>query len=183
MKTVKTLFGALSAVALLSVAGFAQQAPLEPDFNDVFFRLDAGKLIPLEQQLATIRHESGGIVVTTVKGMWVISGSKSSVRFAANQALDFVVRSPNTVAATDPSTVLVLRKFESKRNHRELVYMTGYHTPIVGSTTTNLSEGNLPVTFVRYGSGSIKITTPPLAPGEYVLTASHSRTLYCFGVD
>lgn len=161
----------------------AQATPPEPDFGDVFFRLDAGKLVPLEKETAAIEGKGGGFMVATAKAFWEVPGPKSPIRFEANTPLEFVVRSALVGTATDPSTMYVLRRMDSKKKAREIVYMTGHYGPVGGSSRTNLSEGVLPVTFARYGAQSFELITGPLPPGEYALSVSYGQTLYCFGVD
>jgi hypothetical protein len=176
---------AAAIILALSICSFtiAQDAPPEPQFGDVFFGLDAGKLVPLEKETAAIEGKGGGFMVATAKAFWEVPGAKSPVRFEANKPLEFVVRSPLANIGSDPSSVLYLRRMDSKKKTREIVYMTGHFSPIGGSSKTNLSAGILPLTFDRYGTGSIKITTAPLPPGEYALSMSYGQTLYCFGVD
>ena len=175
------------AVALLTLCSFTvsftQDTQPEPDVGDAFFRLDAGKLVPLERETAAIEGKGGGFMVATAKAFWEVPGSRSPVRFEANKPLEFVVRSPLASGAEDPSAVLLLRKMDSKKKTREIIYMTGHFSPIGGSAKTNLSEGVLQVTFAHYGVQSFKITTTPLQPGEYALSVSYGQIFYCFGLD
>ena len=173
----------LVILALCAVAGVAQETLSEPEFADVFFRLDAGKLTPLERQTAAIQGKASGFIVMSTKAASEFPGTKSPVRFRSDQALDFVVQTPLAAAAVDPSTLYVLRKLNSKKKSRELVIMAGHFTPVGGSTKTNLSQGVLPVTFTRYGASSIKMSTGPLPPGEYAVSRLYLQTVFCFGVD
>lgn len=76
----------MSIVLFFSLVGNAQeQSATEPEFSDVFFRLDAGKLVALERQTATIQM--------SMKSASEFPGAKSPVRFAAHTPLEFVVRS------------------------------------------------------------------------------------------
>ncbi len=173
----------IAAFTLFSLVCVAQEKQPEPEFDGVFFRLDAGKLVSLEQETATIQVKGGSFFVASAKAAWVIPGRKSPVRFPSSQPLEFVVRSPLVTTAVDPNTFFVLRRLDSKKKTREIVFMTGHFSPIGGSEKTNLSEGVLPVTFSRYGKSSYEITTAPLPPGEYALSASYGQTVYCFGTD
>jgi hypothetical protein len=183
MKHSSTVTAILTILCAVAQSPAAQETPPEPQFGDVFSRLDAGKLVSLEKETAAIEGKSGGFMVATAKAFWEIPGARSTVRFAANKPLEFVVRSPLANTAVDPSSVLYLRRMDSKKKTREIVYMTGHFSPIGGSSKTNLSEGILPLTFARYGTGSIKIVTAPLPPGEYALSVSYGQVLYCFGLD
>jgi hypothetical protein len=173
----------LAIVTLCSLAGVAQETLSEPEFADVFFRLDAGKLVPLERQTAAIQGKASGFIIMSTKAVSEFQGAKSPVRFSSEQSLDFVVRSPLASSTVDPSTLYVLRKLNSKKKSRELVIMAGHVTPVGGSTKTNLAQGVLPVTFARYGASSIKMSTGPLPPGEYAASRLYAQTVFCFGVD
>lgn len=60
-----TVLAALLCItpAILTAQGVVQ----EPEFNDVFAGLDAGKLIPLERQTSTIHAGGGGFMVVGTK--------------------------------------------------------------------------------------------------------------------
>jgi len=173
----------LAILMLYTLAGLAQEPTPEPEFADVFFRLDAGKLIPLERQNAAIQGKASGFIIMSTKATSEFTGSKSPVRFRSDESLDFVVRSPLASSAVDPNTLYVLRKLNSKKKSRELVIMAGHITPVGGSTKTDLAQGVLPVTFARYGTSSIRMTAGSLPPGEYAVSRLYAQTVFCFGVD
>lgn len=177
------LFSTLLIAVLCSIAGVAQETLLEPEYADVFFRLDAGKLVPLERQTASIQGKASGFIVMSTKAASEFPGAKSPVRFHSDQLLDFVFRSALASSTVDPSTLYVLRKLNSKKKSRELVIMAGHITPIGGSTKTDLAQGVLPVTFAHYGTSSIKMSTGPLPPGEYAVSLVYAQTVFCFGID
>ena len=166
-KSRMTLRSLLAVLTLCTLAGVAQEAVPEPEFADVFCRLDAGKLAALERQTAAIQGKASGFIIMSTKVSSEFPGTQSPVRFHSNQFLDFVVRSPLASSTVDPNTLYVPSKLPSKKKSRELVIMAGKFTPIDGSAKTDLAQGVLPVTFVRYGASSIKMTTGPLPPGEY----------------
>jgi hypothetical protein len=176
-----------SAAALLCAgAGWVasgQESATEPEFADVFFRLDAGKLIPLERQTAVIQGKVSGFIVMSMKSASEFPGAKSPVRFTSGQPIDFVVRTPFASAAVDPNTLYVLRKLGMKKKSRELVMMSGHANPLGGSANSSLAEGVLPVQFAKYGTTSIKMTTAALPPGEYAVSRQYAQTVFCFGVD
>jgi hypothetical protein len=173
----------LVILTLCSLAGVTQETLSEPEFADVFFRLDAGKLVPLERQTAAIQGKASGFIIMSTKAASEFPGAKSPVRFSFDQSLDFIVRSPLASSTVDPSTLYVLRKLNNKKKSRELVIMAGRVTPVGGSTKTDLAQGVLPVTFARYGTSSLKMSTAPLPPGEHAVSRLYAQTVFCFGVD
>jgi hypothetical protein len=151
----------LVTLIFCACAGISQETVAEPEFDDVFYQLNAGKLISLERETAAIRGKASGFVVMSTKAVSEFPGAKSPVRFPPDQPIDFLVRSPLATSTVDPNTLYVLRKLNPKKKSRELVIMAGKVTPIGGSAKTDLAQSVLPVTFARYGASSIKITTRP----------------------
>jgi hypothetical protein len=172
---------AIPTIFFFPIVGWSQEA--EPEFADVFFRLDAGKLIPLERQTAVIQAKASGFIVMSMKSASEFPGAKSPVRCTSGQPIDFVVRTPFASAAIDPSTIYVLRKLGMKKKSRELVIMSGHASPLGASTNSPLAEGVLTVAFAKYGTTSIKLTTAGLLPGEYAVSRQYGQTVFCFGVD
>jgi len=118
---------AMIATALLSVAAItAQTETPEPDVADVFYRLDAGKLVPLERQAAAYHGSSHGFVVMTMKSTAEFPGARSPVRFKSGEHIELIVRSLLSASAIDPNTLYSLRKLQSKKKTRELVMMSGH---------------------------------------------------------
>jgi len=161
----------------------AQTAVQEPEFADVFFRLENGQLVALERQPITMKGGARGFIVMNVKVTARFLGGKSTVRFKAGEPLDFIVRSPLSAGAADPAMFYILRKLDAKKDHREVTFTGGRFTPLGGSTSTNFQEGTLPVTFSKYGKASYQMSTPGLPPGEYALGLIHPQVLFAFGVD
>jgi hypothetical protein len=176
---------ACSTVALLCVcfSAYGQDTVTEPEFADVFFRLDAGKLIPLERQTATIQGKASGFIVMNAKAVSDFPGAKSPIRFASGRPLEFVVRMLVASLTEDPNALFVLRKLDVKRKSRELVISSSHFTPIGGSSKSPLAEGVLPVDFSRYGASSVKMMTVALPPGEYAVSRIHGQSIFCFGID
>jgi len=177
------LLTTLVVATLFSLAGVAQETLSEPEFADVFFRLDVGKLVPLERQTATIQGKASGFIVMNMKASMEIPGTKSPVRFHSDQPFNFVVRSMLAPLAVDPSTFYFLRKLNIKKKTRELVVMVGHASPGGATMNNDPAQGALPVTFTRYGTLSLKMTTGPLQSGEYALSGPYAQTVFCFGVD
>ena len=164
-------------------------AIVEPEFVNVFYRLDAGKLIPLERQaLDKVRARASGFLVA-VHGQSVseLAGAKSPVRFGGGK-LEFVVRTSAT--DVDPQTQYSLRMLIEKKKSREMVIATTRVSVFGGVSSSINTEGDLPVTFTRYGNSSVKMTVGSLPPGEYVLSsrppgenAYYAKVAFCFGID
>jgi len=149
----------------------------------VFFRLDAGKLIPLERQTAVIQGKASGFIVMTMKSASEFPGAKSPVRFTSDRPLEFVVRTLLASSSVDPTTLYVLRRLGTKKKSRELIIMSGRASPLGASTNSPLAQGVLPVEFSRYGTSSLKMTTAALQPGEYAVSRQYGQTVFCFGVE
>jgi hypothetical protein len=174
----------LPLALLLAISFCAAQAPVrEPEFADVFFRLENGQLTALEREPITMKGGAHGFIVMNVKVTARFPGGNSTVRFKAGEPLDFVVRSPFAAGAADPATLYILRKLDAKKDHREVTFTGGRFTPLGGSTSTNFQEGTLPVTFSKYGKASYQVNNPGLPPGEYALGSIYPRVLFAFGVD
>jgi hypothetical protein len=151
----------------------------EPEFANVFFRLDAGKLIPLERQAVTnFRTKASGFMVVHAKSVWEFPDAKSPVRLGKG-TLEFVVRMP---AQMDPDGMYHLRKLDCKKKTREMVLATARATPLGASSAAQIDDA-LPVTFTRYGTSSVKMTVTGLPPGEYAIQPASLQAVFCFGVD
>ena len=176
-------FIAVAALVFAAVSLDAQVALHEPEFNDVFARLDAGNLVTLERQTPATQLKSSGFIAVNMKSLWEIQGTKSTVRFHSNQPLDFVVRSNFAgTAGGDPNTIFTLHRLDVKKKTRELV-MTAVHGTLSRATANSNPQGTLPVSFSRYGDQSVKVTTSILPPGEYALRSLYTETVFCFGID
>jgi hypothetical protein len=148
----------------------------EPEFNDVFYRLDAGRLVPLERQ--------EGVLKSTTKG-FVVMSMKSEIEFQASDVpMEFVVRFPLSLAKQDPTTMYHLRKLTTQKGGREAVLRSGHASPVGASMNKASPDGSLPLEFKRCGTSSYRLITPPLAPGEYALAyALSGHTAFYFGLD
>ncbi len=175
---------ALTAFALALGIGIAQAqtaAVPEPEFNDVFYRLDTGKLIPLERQAVQAKGHASGFIVMSMKTSALIPGGKSPVRFRASTPQEFIVKSLLGSYA-DPNTMLWLRKLTPKKDKRELVIMSGHASPVSTSVNTNMAAGTIPMEFSHFGQSSLKATVT-LPPGEYALSLMSGQFVFCFGID
>lgn len=164
----------------ISSVSWAQQAVTEPEFSEVFFRLDNGRLSPLQRETAVLKAKVGGFIVVNAKTTDIIPGPRSPIRFTSGASLEFVVRTafPPTV---DPAAIYVLRKLDARKKDREYLTTETHATPFHATSTQ--VEGQIAVQFAKYGQASLKLTTPSLQPGEYAISRQYSQTVYCFGVD
>jgi hypothetical protein len=159
------------------------QGVSEPEFEGVFFRLAAGKLLPLERQMLAVKVKVSGTFIINTKATLDIPGGTSPVRFRAGEPLEFVVRSPLATSATDPTATYHLRRLEAAKGTREVPAIVG-HASLVGATSnTTPTAGLLPLEFAHYGVSSYEASTSGLSPGEYAIGQAGAKTVFCFGVD
>ena len=109
---------------------------------------------------------------------------KSPVRVVSSAA-EFIVRSPLAYSNADLTAFYVLRSLTSKGSKRELVIAKAHSYIGAAGSSSNLAEGEVPVTITKYGDHSLKIApTQQLRPEEYALSMRAAfQNLFCFGVD
>ena len=177
---------AFALIAYVTAASlWAQEAtPPVPQFDSVFYRYDhaAGKLVDLEHQLAAAASKPKALGLAGYKAFFYLRGAKSSVRFQASDAPEFVVSLPNRM---DPHTIqfFVLRQ---RKDQRELVEQESNRpSPLgVGASHNILDRSEVPIEIRKYGESSYRlIPSSPLAPGEYAFSFSTNNVAYAFGVD
>jgi hypothetical protein len=173
---------------IVAIPALANAQVLEPDTDGVFFALahNPDRLIQLERQTATIHTSAKWVGIgATAKSTSEFKPGKSPVRLSSGTK-EFIVRSPFAKSSADFAMFYALRSLTVKASKRELVIAKS-HAYILGPTdsTSNLAEGEVPVTITRYGEHSLKIVpTQPLRPGEYALSSRAAfLNLFCFGVD
>jgi hypothetical protein len=162
----------LGCLAVFS--GLAQDIK-EPEFPDVVYALDAGKLVQLERQEAGSQAGRAGLV--GAKAAMEIPGPQSPVRLPSGHQLDFIVKSPASLES-DPGSLYHFRKARSRKQSREIVLITA--SPFRAKKTT---ENLIPFAFSKYGTSSLRLTVGPLEPGEYAVGRQRGQVLFCFGVD
>lgn len=176
----------LASVALLAAlflcVGWTQETVVEPEFADVFFTLDAGKLIPLERQSASTQIKTSGFIVVNSKSVMAFPGKASPVRLPGSE-LVFIVRSQFAASSSDPTDLYHLRRLTIKKDQREILLTTVHVSPVGGSVRNTRTDGVVPLAFSRYGKSSYRITASGLAPGEYAIGRANGQTVFCFGVD
>jgi hypothetical protein len=178
--TAKVAFTIALAAGLVS----GQDAPVkvtEPEFNMVFFALDAaaGTLLPLERGQANTQAKVRAFGYGGVNGLTVFAGENSPVRFKEGQKLQFVFRFDS--AGVDPSTLVTLEALNRNKGKREL---KTFQARIIGKTGTTNGESSKSLNFARYGEHSWRVSpAEPLAKGEYVLMARGAQEGFLFGID
>ena len=177
----------VSTIIVAVACALANAQTVEPDTDNVFYALthDPEHLIALERQTATIHTSAKWIGIgATAKSTSEFKPGKSPVRLSGG-TIEFVVRSPFARSSVDFTAFYVLRSLTSKGSKRELVIAKAHAYIGAAGSTSNLAEGEVPVTITRYGEHSLKIVpTQPLRPGEYALsTRAAFLNLFCFRVD
>ena len=177
----------LAAIATIVVYTLANAQVLEPDTDSVFYALahDPDRLIALERQTATIHTSAKWVGIgATAKSSSEFKPARSPVRVNSG-VLEFMVRSPFAKSSVDFTSFYALRSLSVKGNKRELVIAKAHAYIGVAGATSNLAEGELPITITKYGEHSLKIVPAhPLRPGEYALSSRAAfMNLFCFGVD
>ena len=165
---------------LCALAASAQSPVEEPSNLNVIYRLETGKLVPLEQQTTKGSELKHGFMSTKAAAVTQISGPQSPVRFPVG-TIEFVL-----ATATDPA-VYSLRKLEVKKakstGTRELLIVTAQGS-MFGKAKMDSSGTVVLLDFTRYGSASYKATPrQPLVPGEYAFWRADLPAVFCFGVD
>jgi hypothetical protein len=178
-------FGLASTTCLLlilchAVLGQEAKKLQEPEYLGVFFFLDSttGALVPLERQTPEVKSRSKSLGLRGGESSFEFKGSKSPVRFTADQRLEFVVRVSSQ--QIDPVDAIQFFSFESKQGTRELVlYKESFKR-----TGSVVMERVIRFNAVKYGESSFKVTPAQnLPPGEYSLGAMHRGDGFCFGID
>ncbi len=172
----------LAAFALFRIA-HAQPAPIaEPQYINSFYAVDAqGNLVELEHETVTFHAKARALPgYVSAKMTTQFKPGHSPVRLPG--ASQFLVKGRGQI---DPQSRFELRLLKDTKDHREFVMSQTRGSVFGASSTSNPSEGAIPIRFEEYGLGSYRITTEhPLEPGEYALTMRGFVTeLYCFGVD
>jgi hypothetical protein len=166
----------------------AQQASTpvaEPQYMYQFAALNPdGSLITLESQKLTTEHDTHYRFVY-VKGSseQTVPGERSPVRLPSTAT--FVVKWVQGMDAIDPNTIVRLKPFVIQKGLRTLPLHSGKAVIFGGVKSQTTPDNSLPVTFKKYGQGSLLITpAAPLTPGEYELETNGGVTgVSCFGVD
>lgn len=165
-------------------AVFAQeQARPEPEYSNAFYSYDAAspKLLNLERQRATAKGKAKALGYGGIKMTLDIPGAASPVRFPAGQKLSFVFKAS---ASIDPQTLVEVIRLTVSKDHREIPVLQSRGFLGLGGTRSDVSKDALAFETSKYSEGSAQVSiTSPLAPGEYIIRAPSSQTVYCFGVD
>ncbi len=146
----------------------------EPEYLGIVSVLDSsGALRPLERQ--KLKHQTK-LNVAGFKASLVVSGSRSPVRFPADQTLEFIVKLDT--GGYDPFEILRLYPLVPAKDNRQFLVMK---TRAMGFSA-RVNDALIAFNIARYGNESYRIVPiDPLPPGEYAID---SGTLtFCFGID
>ena len=153
----------------------------EPEFDNTYYALNGGTLIPLERlTLTNDSQTSRKLFAATIQNYAVAKGAASPIQITSTS--HFVVRLNR--GDVDPQTVLRLRRFELRKGDRQLLFesetMAGVgkpfkKTPVEGDIVT--------VTTKPYGgTSSLEIIPAALLPGQYCFMTRETNAAQCFGV-
>jgi hypothetical protein len=157
--------------------------------NHIYYYL-ADSLVSLEQNTARMESKTKALGFGGSEGGFYMDGLKSSIRIHANDSIRFIIKM--NMAMMDPSMMIKLYKFDSKKGNREAVVSSQGGAYSGGKSTNNASE----VSYNVQKSGSddfIIVPASRLVPGEYgflnmmMMNNAGSRnmsyTVFAFGVD
>lgn len=153
-----------------------------------YFRPDS--LTALEMTDGHMETQTKALGYGGSEGGIVMDGDKSSTRIKPGDSIRFIIKI--SMGMMDPSMMIKLYKFDSKKGKREAVMSSQSAVYSRGKTTNNASEINLNVQ--KSGSDNyIMIPASRLAPGEYAFmnmmmvkmqgSRTATYTLFTFGVD
>ena len=176
----------LVLVTLVSLAGFAETVA-EPQDLGLLLRKNGAVFQPLELQRA-LKQDRAPFFSTTESTLLVVPGTRSPVRFAAKQPVEFFLRvflnDSDPRAAFFPMrdpTKFSLIQLKVDGEERQMILTE------VGLTYVNRQTGR-PLLVRLFGEHSFQMTPgQPLPPGEYAVKFQESDgdkfDLFCFGVD
>jgi hypothetical protein len=152
----------------------------EPEYIGIVFSLDpAGALTPLERQQPNFQTKVKGLGYGGAQSSTVFKGSRSPVRFKADQDIWFVVRL--NAPGVEPDSLVKLDVLKVAKNQREMVIAKAGAMGF-GAKSTN-GEAQRPLNFTKYGEQSLQVSPAgPLDPGEYVITTMGGNS-FLFGID
>jgi hypothetical protein len=184
----------IAVAMLLSIASVAQDtktvAMPEPEFMNRIYYYAAGNnaLIVLEKGEAEMKTKAklGGF--GGASSLYVINGSKSAVRLKSSDKVSFAVKMDNMMMM-DPSSILILYKFEIKGSNRQAVLQeSGFRGK------NSQQQQGIKCLLKKTAAGTyVFVPEEPLPAGEYGFintmtpanynSRSASYTVFAFGVD
>jgi hypothetical protein len=157
--------------------------------NHIYYFLP-DSLISLEQNTARMESKTKAMGYGGSEGGFYMDGAKSDVRIRAGDSIRFMVKM--NMAMMDPSMMVKLYKFDSKKGNREAIVSSQAGMFSGGKSKSNTCE----ISFNIQKSGPedfILVPASRLVPGEYaflnlmMMNGAGSReasyTVFAFGID
>ena len=161
-----------------------------PSFLNHVYYYTPDSLTDLEQNTARMESKTKAMGYGGSEGGFYMDGAKSIVRIRAGDSIRFIVKM--NMSMMDPSMMLKLYKFDSRKGNREAIVSSQGGMFSGGKSKNNASE----IIFNIQKSGTddyILVPASRLAPGEYAFlnlmmvngagSRSSSYTGFAFGVD
>lgn len=166
---------------------FAQELP-EPDFTEIPYYLNGGKLNALKKVETSLSKRAKGMGYGGVETFYEVVGDKASDRFNSEVPISFVIKIEDN---RDPSENFSVVIAEIKKNKR--LFVTGKIATVFGSNNLKIDR-RIPISFKKIRDRIFEIDFPKsLSIGEYAIiptqkngsmvSGSQSINIYCFGVD
>lgn len=171
---------AVASLTILPNVMLGQDRP-EPEYLNVAYAYDSGsnKLINLERENASAAAKVR--VFRGIKGTSEIPGSKSQVRFSADQKLILVFKAP---AGLDPQSLVEIVRLTPQKDHREILRLQSKGFMGMGGVKSEADKADVPFSSSKYSDTSIQVSpTEALPAGEYAIHQPGNPTLFCFGID
>lgn len=166
---------------------FAVAQVKEPDFiGDAYWLNDAGKMIPLDKEIAAYT-----LGTSFQENSWKalsleINGGKAQTRIEAGNPIKLIVRAHDN--NSDPLSFISICRFQAKKKKRITVLSEDNSGTFMKSRTHTKNQ----LFFVgeKYGNASYLLLINNVEPGEYGVVVANpnnvdqKRTVVsCFGVD
>ena len=157
--------------------------------NHIYYYMP-DSLVSLEQNSARMESKTKGMGYGGSEGGFYMDGAKSNVRIRAGDSIHFIVKM--NMGMMDPSMMIRLYKFDSKKGNREAIVSSQGGMFNRGKSVNNASE--ISCNMQKSGAEDfIMIPAARLAPGEYGFlnlmmvnnagSRNASYTVFAFGVD
>ncbi len=153
-----------------------------------YYMLDS--LTSLEQNTARMESKTKGMGYGGSEAGFYMDGAKSNVRIPTGDSIRFIVKM--NMSMMDPSMMIKLYKFDSKKGNREAIISSQGGMFDRGKSGNNANE----ISYNIQKSGAedfIMVPAVRLAPGEYAFlnlmmvnnagSRNASYTVFAFGVD
>ena len=161
-----------------------------PSFLNHVYYYTKDSLTNLEQNTARMESKTKAMGYGGSEGGFYMDGAKSNVRIRSGDSIRFIVKM--NMSMMDPSMMLKLYKFDSRKGNREAIVSSQGGMFSGGKSKNNSSE----ISFNIQKSGAedfILVPASRLEPGEYAFlnlmmvngagSRSASYTCFAFGVD